>query len=240
RGTGGVEDVRGHVVAVGPHTGMRVVDEVHRVGDEVIDVVGAERVIGNRNGDALMGVARAGADDELREDPAAGEEVIADDRIAVIVCGAGSAEGLEEGVASGRPVEQRAGGLVENGEAGVVPLHVLRCTDATVDVGRIAAGAEGAETDADAVETGADGARGRKLRPEEVLDRPVRSSDFGRGNRADRLGMTLIVAIAAVGRRVRMDLAKRRGADSLYRLLIDGRSGVGHRGYGAFRRSFSS
>ena len=94
---------------------------------------------------------RARADDELREDPAPGEDVIGDHRVAVVVRGAGATERLKEGVTSGGPIEQRAG-LTEDREARVVPLDVLRRADASVRIRRIARGDEPGKPHTDTVE----------------------------------------------------------------------------------------
>src|ERR1041385_7109310 len=107
-----------------------------------------------------MGEAGAGLDDQLREDPAVGQDVVVDDGIAVVVRGADAAERLEEGVAGGG-AEELVAALVEDGEAQVVPLHVLGGADVAVDVGGHAAGGEAAgEADADAVEADAGGRGG--------------------------------------------------------------------------------
>ena len=60
----------------------------------------------------------------MREDPAPRENIIRDHRVAVVSCGAVSAEGLEQGIAGGGPIEQIPA-LIPDREAEVVPQDVL-------------------------------------------------------------------------------------------------------------------
>ena len=86
RGARGVEDVPRHIITVRPDTGVRVVDEVRSVRQEVIQVVITGRIGGGRNGDALMGKASTRtADDELRDNPAVFNLILHYDRSAVAV-----------------------------------------------------------------------------------------------------------------------------------------------------------
>ena len=78
--------MRAHVVAVGPYARVRIIDEVNRVSQEVVEVVLSGRVRCGGNSEALVrivGLARG--DNELREHPATSEEVVRNDRVAVIV-----------------------------------------------------------------------------------------------------------------------------------------------------------
>ena len=78
--------MRAHVVAVGPYARVRIIDEVHRIRLEIVQVVFSGRVGCGGNSEALVrivGLARG--DNELREHPAAGEEVVRNDRVAVVV-----------------------------------------------------------------------------------------------------------------------------------------------------------
>src|SRR5205085_11955917 len=101
------------------------------------------------------------SDSELRKDPAAREDVVRDDWVAVIVRRTDAAQRLEERITGGGSVLEGAGALVEDREAGVVPLHVLRRADATVHVRWITGRPESTESHTDALEVDAGGRRRR-------------------------------------------------------------------------------
>src|SRR5438045_6711252 len=100
----------------------------------------------------MQSAATCSIDCELRENLAAGENVIRANGIAVVVRSADAAERLEERGPRCRTVLQCAGRLIEDGEAGVVPLHELGRADAAVHVRRVARGNESTSAGADAVE----------------------------------------------------------------------------------------
>ena len=215
RRTRRVEGVRRHVISVGPDADVRIVDEVHGVGHEVVEVVGPGRVLRFRDRDALVRVARSRSHDKLGEDPASGENVVSDDRIAVVVTRARAAQRLEQRVAGGGAVEQRTRGLVEDREAGVVPLNVLRRADAAVHVGGVAVRQEAGETHSDAVPTHARRRRrGRRRARRQLHRRNIRGLVVDRAIDEDRFRM-----LGHRGRppRDRPDVAQRLAANRRHR-----------------------
>src|SRR5260370_23739085 len=72
---------------------------------------------------------------ELREGPAIGKLVVENDRIAVVIGLAASAEAQPECVAIGRSGDERSGRLVEHRKRSIDPLHVLRRADRAVGIG---------------------------------------------------------------------------------------------------------
>ena len=84
--------MRAHVVAVGPDAGVWIIDEVNRVGQEVIKVVLTRCIRRGGDSEALVGIAGLPCThNELREHPAAREDVVRNDGVAVIVRRAGAA-----------------------------------------------------------------------------------------------------------------------------------------------------
>ena len=146
--------MRAHVIAIRPHGGMRIIDEIHRIGHKVVEIVIPGRVRGRGDSDALMRVVGvADRDGKLRNHPTAGEDIVGDNRITVIMDCASAAQGLEQRVASRRTVLQCTSRFVEHRETRVVPLHVLRRADAAIHVRRIAANDESGEAHPDAIKT---------------------------------------------------------------------------------------
>src|SRR5256885_9663695 len=88
------------------------------------------------------------SDNELRENPATSQDVVRNHGVAVVVRRAEAAQGLEESVTRSGTVEQGAGGFVKDGEAGVVPLHVLRRAHAAIHVRGITGRGESSEAHA--------------------------------------------------------------------------------------------
>jgi hypothetical protein len=130
-----VEHVGAHVVRVRPHPELRVVDEVLSEVEPVA-VVGAARVAGTRDGDALVGDdARGVVAGELRDDPAVGQLVVEHYRVAVPVELAQAAEPAPQRPDVDRPEDGCAGRLVEDLEALVDDLDVLRQPNLAVRVG---------------------------------------------------------------------------------------------------------
>src|SRR5258706_12150415 len=140
-----------------------------------------------------MGEAGTGVDGQLRQDPASRQNVVVDDRVAVVVRGAHASEWLEEGVAGSRSV-QLGPVLVPDGEAQVVPLHVLRGAYVSVDVGRNAAGRVARKAGADAFEADARRRRGRADRPHDLLPPAVLREVVGRARGVYRFEPLLLFA----------------------------------------------
>ena len=78
--------MRGHVVTIGPHPGVRVIDEISSISQEVVDVVLARCIRRRGNSDALVGIGGLpGCDSELRKHPTTREDVIRYNRVAVVM-----------------------------------------------------------------------------------------------------------------------------------------------------------
>ena len=169
----------GHIVAVRPHADLRVIDEVRGVGDEIVKIVCASGVLRLRDGDALMREIGARTHDKLRENPAPAENIICDDRIAVVVCGAVTAERLKERVASGRPVKQRACRFIENSETGIVPLDILFRADPAVGIWWIARGTNPASPTPTPSQLTPVGVGAERTRPKKVCVKPARGVSVG-------------------------------------------------------------
>jgi hypothetical protein len=191
-GAGRVKDVRAHVVTIRPYAGVRVIDEIRSVREEIVEIPGAGRVTGLRDREALVReTPGASIDHKLRHYPAIGKNVIGHDRVSIVVRGANASERLEEGVASGRTVEQRPRIFIENRKAGVVPLHVLGGPDATVHIGRIASRGEPAESYADGVPAHA-GRRWRRVdRAQGRLESSVNAGAFRWSRRNHRFHVVM-------------------------------------------------
>src|SRR5439155_45049 len=86
----------------------------------------------------------------LRDDPAVGDRIVEDDRIAVVVGLAAGAEAAPEGVDRDRS-EERGAALVEDGEVDVDRLHVVVGTDVAVGIGRRGAHGERAARSGEAL-----------------------------------------------------------------------------------------
>ena len=194
RGAGIVEDVVGRVIRVGPHADLRIVREAVGVTERVA-VIAAGRIARRRDGDALL--KRRGGDLELRNDPAVGNPVVGDDRIAVVLDLAAAAESTPQRVEGDRSVQRRAG-LGEHGEVGVDGFDDVVRADGAVGVRRRGVhdkrtGGPG-EALSDAVEIGRrrrrDECRGRAGRTAGTLHDRIRvvRQHAGGWNAADRLG----------------------------------------------------
>ena len=133
-----VEDVRRHVVRVGPRRDLRVVVEV-RPEVEVVAVPRPRGIVGGRDRNAL--VRRVAGSRELRDQPAVRGLVVESDRVTRAAL-AHSAEARPHRVDRGGAEDGGAGGLVEDLEGAVHDLDVLRVADLAVRVGR-SASAEG-------------------------------------------------------------------------------------------------
>ena len=147
-----VEHVEGFVVGVGPDAHLGIVVEVGVL--ERVAIPGAGGVGRDRDGDALH--VGAGGDGELAHHPAVGELVVGDDGIAVVVELAAAAEAGPQRIGRDRAGDERAVGLVKDGEVGVDPLHILRCADRAVGVGRDVLDGEAVLAVADTFEAEAD------------------------------------------------------------------------------------
>ena len=183
RGPRRVEDVVAHVVRVGPDPEVWVVVEVGSEGVSVA-VVGAGRVTGLRDRDAL--VSRNGGSRELADQPAVGELVVEDDRIAVAVELAVAAEARPERGDVRRAVERRTA-LAEDLEPLVHHLDVLRRPDLAVGVRRRAVACDAWEADPVEVEGRRRHVRLRRL----VLDDRVARVVVGRTRARVRARLTL-------------------------------------------------
>ena len=131
----GIEHVRTHVITVGPDAGLWIIDKVGRVGDEVVEVIFAGRILRRGNGDALMRKQPSlppTTNWERIQRP--DKNIVRDNRIAIVMGGAIAAESLKERVARRRSIKQRAGVFVEDGKAGVIPHHILCAADSAIDV----------------------------------------------------------------------------------------------------------
>src|SRR5688572_23693195 len=140
-----VEHVHAHVIAVGPNAQVRIVEEV---GTEmkVVTMIRAGGVASGRDGDAL--VSRNGNAGELRDDPAIGELIVKHDRISTVIELTNTAEALPDGGDGGWAKQLGPGAFVENLEAFVDHLHVLRRPDFTVGVGRCAVASDAGKLNA--------------------------------------------------------------------------------------------
>src|SRR3982074_3385459 len=128
-----------------------------------------------------MGVAAGRpSDSELRNDPATREDVVRDNRVAVVVRRADAPQRLEERITSGGSVLEGTGGFVENREAGVVPLHVLGWAAGALPRRGIPGRAESTESHTDALEVDAGGRRRRGERSRLGLERPFRAATLRR------------------------------------------------------------
>ena len=80
------EHVRGHVVTIGPYARVRVIDEISSISQEVVQVVLARCVRRRGNSDALVGIGGLpGCDSELRKHPTTRENVVRNNRVAVVM-----------------------------------------------------------------------------------------------------------------------------------------------------------
>ena len=131
-GTAVEEVVDGQVVAVRPDSELRIVRELVAEG-EGVPRVRAGRIAGRRHGDTLE--VRRRADRELLDDPAVGETVVDDRRVAVVVVLTAAAEAAPERVGRNRPVDGRSR-LVEDREVVVDDLEVVVRPDRAVRVRR--------------------------------------------------------------------------------------------------------
>src|SRR5205807_3633570 len=187
------------------------------------------RVRCRRNGEALMGSAAVGPiDSELRKYPATGENVVRDDGVAVIVRRADAAQRLEKRVPGGGTVLESAGRLVEDGEAGVVPLYILSGTHTAVHVRGITGRREPKETHADALEGEACRTRCRGKRSRNGLERPLRSGTLRRGLRRDRFDMINLRDVCRIDRRY---VPQIRASNRRDRPEIAHRAGLGTHGW---------
>ena len=118
-----IEGVERHVVAVRPHSQLRIVREVIVGNRERVPAVAAGGVRGSRDGHAIH---ERRAVHRLRHHPAAGRLVELRDDVAAVVRLARPAEPRPETVAGGRAEEQMARRLVIHGVPDVHPLDVLR------------------------------------------------------------------------------------------------------------------
>ena len=181
------EVVGRHVVGVGPEPELGVIGEI--ATRERVAEVAAGGVARGRHRDAVevgdRGAVRA-RDGELVDDPAIGELVVDDARVAVVVCLAESAEAGEERVDLRRSVENGAA-LVEHGERDVDRLHEMVRPDRAVGVrGRVLNGEGAGRSDkalADPLERGRHGGR---RHADGGLDRRVGTAGRGVGETAER------------------------------------------------------
>ena len=142
-GVAGAEQelIRGHRVRVlaGPNTQLRVVVELRLVHREVVGAPGARRIARRRDRGALVVRRRpaAAGERELRGDPATGELVVEDDRVAAVQRRAVRSS-REERVDRRRRHDLRAR-LRPDRIVDVDDLHVVVRADVAVRVGRVAA-----------------------------------------------------------------------------------------------------
>ncbi len=130
------EHVEGHVVRVGPDTELAVVAEEVVARLELVLVVVAGRIARRRHRDALVeGTGGIVRQRELREDPAVGLAVVADERIAVVLDLARAAEPGPERVSGERTQHDVAGLVVDHGDV-VDVLDVVIGADVAFRVGR--------------------------------------------------------------------------------------------------------
>src|SRR5439155_9710927 len=101
---------------------------------EAVAEPAAGRIARRRDGDALIGRHRDTG--ELGDDPAVGELVVEDDRVAVAVVLTDAAEAAPEGGDPGRAVDRASRRLVEDLEALVDDLDILSGPYLAVRVGR--------------------------------------------------------------------------------------------------------
>src|ERR1041385_5271896 len=127
-----------HVIAVRPNRQLCVINEVLRVGYEIIKVIRSGGVLGLRNSDAFMRKVGTRPNDKLRKNPTPSHDVERDHRVTIIMNCASSAKRLEKRIASCRPEKQRASCFIENSETGIVPLDILFCANSPVGIRRIA------------------------------------------------------------------------------------------------------
>ena len=167
-------------------------------------------------------------DSELRKYPAAGENVVRDDGVAVIVRCADAAQRLEKRIPGGGTVLESAGRLVEDGEAGVVPLHILSGTHTAVHVRGITGRREPKETHADALEGETRRTRCRGKRSRNGLERSLGSGTLRRELRRDRFGMINLRHACRIDRR---HVPQIRASNRRDRPQIAHRAGIGAHGW---------
>ena len=200
------EHVEARVVGVGPDSELRVVGEVRVL--ERVAIVRAGRVAARRDGDALE--VRRRRDGELADDPAIGDPVVRDGRVAVVVRLAPAAEAAPERVRRHRSVE-RDPGLVEDRETRIDDLDVVERPDGAVRIGRRRRDAErprgAAEALADSLEVRAQ-RRSRRVTDGRLHDRVRRRRR--RGDRVLVLRMLLLRVGSRTGRRRHVAQRQRR------------------------------
>ena len=152
-----VEDVHAHVIGVGPDGDVGIVEEV-RAQVKAVAGISAGRVGRGGDGDAL--VCRNGRPGELADEPAVGELVVEHDRVAVAGRLADAGEAGPERGDSHRPEDGGARRLVEDLEAFIDDLDVLRQAHLAVRVGGRAVAHHARERDAVEVQYG--GGHGRR------------------------------------------------------------------------------
>jgi len=153
-GASRVENVHGHVVAVGPDAEMGI---VKKVGTHVkaVAIVGAGGVGGRRDGDALIGdrgAARSAR--KLGDDPAVRDVIIEHDRVAKAAVLAGAAEAGPDGGDPQRSQDRGPGCLIKDLITFVHHLDVLSQSYGAVCIGRVAVASDTGEDDAVKIEDG--------------------------------------------------------------------------------------
>src|SRR5437879_3978282 len=126
--------MRAHVIGVWPQPKMRVVFKLGGAQRKVVNVILAGGVGTLRDGDTFVIISTGYS--ELTHQPAVGQLVVDDDRVAIIIVGAGGARQsrLPQGVDWSRPRQPRAG-LVVHRHDGIDHLYILGGTDRTIRVG---------------------------------------------------------------------------------------------------------
>ena len=197
-----VEQVERRVVRVRPDSQLGIVREL-RIAKGV-PVVGAGRVAGLGDGDALEIRSQAPVgprDGELGDDPAVGQSVVADGRVAIVVGLTQAAEPTPHGIDRNRAVEHGTS-LVEDRQVGVDHLNVVGRADRTVGIGRSSADRERAlrasEPVAHAIPVGGGG--GDQRRGQARLDDRIARPRHGGRMRQHRLVLLLAGRLASRGR----------------------------------------
>ena len=159
------KNVDGQVVAVRPDAELGVVGEVRVAPVEPVSVVRAGRVTAGRDGHAHH--VRQRGDRELSHEPAVGDLVIEDRRVAVVVGLAATSESAPDGFDRNRSIDRRTA-LIEDREIGVDDLEVVVGSGRAVGVRRSRVHREGprrsAETIPDAREVIESGGHRRRQR----------------------------------------------------------------------------